>query len=106
MVLVEALVETALESGFILGFVAGAEYLSTRYLTGTKFGEVARLALWTAAVFVSGAATAGPLKWLEKSQLFNVDVPIDDDWYVFFEFVCRPPVTDMLFSRCCWWWCC
>ncbi|CAM9491978.1 unnamed protein product, partial [Hapterophycus canaliculatus] len=80
MVLVEALVETAVESGLILGFVGGAEHLSNRYLTGTKFAEVARLALWTAAVFLSGAATAGPLRWLEKSQLFSIDVTIGEDW--------------------------
>ncbi|CAB1107207.1 unnamed protein product [Ectocarpus sp. CCAP 1310/34] len=81
VVLVEALVETALESGLIVGFVGAAEYLAARYLSDTKFSEVARLALWTAAVFVSGAATAGPKKWLEKSQLFNIDVPIGKDWY-------------------------
>ena len=83
--LVEALVETALESGLIVGFVGAVEYLLVRYLPGTKvekFSEVARLALWTAAVFGSGSATAGPKRWLEKSQLFNIDVPIGKDWWV------------------------
>lgn len=82
VVLVEALVETALESGLILGFVGAAEYLAARYLAGAteKFSEVARLAMWTAAVFASGAATAGPKRWLDKSQLFNIDVPIGKDW--------------------------
>ena len=85
VVLVEALVETALESGLIVGFVGAVEYLLVRYLPGTKvekFSEVARLALWTAAVFGSGSATAGPKRWLEKSQLFNIDVPIGKDWWV------------------------
>lgn len=81
--LAEALVETALESALIVGLVGAVEYLAVRYLAGTKaekFSEVARLALWTAAVFASGAATAGPKRWLEKSQLFNIDVPIGKDW--------------------------
>lgn len=81
--LVEALVETALESGLIVGFIGAAEYLAVRYLGGgaaEKFSEVARLAVWTAAVFASGAATAGPKRWLDKSQLFNIDVPIGKDW--------------------------
>lgn len=84
VVLVEALVETFLESGLIVGFIGATEFLATRYLGGgakaEKFGEVARLALWTAAVFASGAATAGPKRWLDKSQLFNIDVPIGKDW--------------------------
>lgn len=82
VVFAEALVETALESGLIIGFVGAAEYLSVRYLSETKFSDVARLALWAAAVFASGVATAGPRRWLEKSQLFNVDVPIGKDWCV------------------------
>lgn len=80
--LVEALVETAIESGLIVGFVGAAESLSVRYLDQSKFSEVARLALWAAAVFASGAATAGPKRWLDKSPLFNIDVPIEKDWWV------------------------
>lgn len=77
--LVEALAETALESSLIVGFVAVAEYLTGRFVTA-KFKEVARLVVWTAAVFLSGAATAGPRRWLDKSQLFNIDTPIAEDW--------------------------
>lgn len=78
-VLVEALAETALESSLIVGFVAAAEYLTGRFVTA-KFTEVARLVVWTAAVFLSGAATAGPRRWLDNSQLFNIDTPIAEDW--------------------------
>lgn len=77
--LIEALAETALESGMIVGFVGAAEYLTGRF-AADKFVEVARLATWTASVFLSGAATAGPKRWLDSSQLFNIDTPISEDW--------------------------
>lgn len=77
--LVEAAAETALESGLIVGFVSAAEYLANRYAS-EKYSEVARLVLWTAAVFLSGAATAGPRRWLESSQLLQIETPISEDW--------------------------
>lgn len=79
-VLVEAAAETALESGLIVGFVGAAEYLTNRFAS-EKYSEVARLVMWTAAVFLSGAATAGPRRWLESSQLLQIETTISEDWY-------------------------
>lgn len=71
--------ETALESVMIVGFV-GIMARLTKEFVAPKYIEVARLAMWTAVVFLSGAATAGPKRYLETSQLFNIENPISEDW--------------------------
>ncbi|CAM9694209.1 unnamed protein product, partial [Sphacelaria rigidula] len=80
VVFVEAIAETALESAMIVGFVGLAAHLADMFVV-PKYAEVARLLIWTAAVFFSGAATAGPRRFLETSQLFNIENPISEDWY-------------------------
>lgn len=76
----EAVAETALESVMIVGFV-GIMARLTKEFVAPKYIEVARLAMWTAVVFLSGAATAGPKRYLETSQLFNIENPISEDWW-------------------------
>lgn len=79
VIFAEAIAETALETGCILAFVSATSYISDTYAT-KQFAEVAKLAVWVATVFLSGAATAGPRRWLETSQLFNIDNPISEEW--------------------------
>lgn len=79
VIFAEALAETALETTCILAFVSATSYISDLIAT-KELAEVTKLTVWVATVFLSGAATAGPRRWLETSQLFNIDNPISEEW--------------------------
>ncbi|CAM9602070.1 unnamed protein product [Discosporangium mesarthrocarpum] len=79
VVLAEAVADTVLGASVLLGVLAisqiGVEKVGPNWL------EAFQLLTWTVVVFLSGLTTVGPSQWLQKSQLFNIDTPIDEGWY-------------------------
>lgn len=77
--LLEALAETTVQTVFIVGWVGAAEHLIGQFVS-VDYKEVSRLGIWIVTVFLSGAATEGPRRWLSSTQLLNIEKPLSEDW--------------------------
>ncbi|CAM9268674.1 unnamed protein product, partial [Choristocarpus tenellus] len=79
LILSEAVVDTAIGTGLILG----ALYLSQLGVNKVPedLQDSLQLLTWVALVFLSGLATTGPRNFLQKSQLFRIEAPLENGWY-------------------------